>query len=198
MNLNCREKSIVAGEVIPQVPGSHLCSISYEGIERTFYVYIPESYDGNNPIPLLIGIHGGGGVAKNFNKLTGFSDLAQKEGFIAVYPQGLYKQWNAGRDDPQLKSKADDVGFISAMVDKIGDRLNIDKKKVYAAGISNGGFLAYKLACELPHKITAVAAVASNLPDLICESDKSKDIPISVLVMNGTDDPLVKWDGGSV
>jgi polyhydroxybutyrate depolymerase len=126
--------------------------------------------------------------------MTGFDDLADKENFIVVYPDGLNNVWNDGRrGDPRI-SNVDDVHFLENGVQFIEKMLNIDANKVYAAGYSMGGMMAYRLACALPSRFAAVASVASTMPIYlldICDST----VPVPVIVFQGTDDPIVPWMG---
>jgi len=166
-------------------------------LERTYYLHIPASYDGTEPTPLVMALHGGGGSAEKMNKLADrFNDLADQQTFIVAYPQGVDKHWNDGREISG-ETDADDVGFLSALIDHLAAEYNIDTQRVYATGISNGGLMSFRLACDLSDKITAIAPVAINLSEALV-AQCSPTEPISVLVINGTDDPLVPWEGGEI
>ena len=196
--VSCRKGETT--EINSESRGTYESSINYDGRERTFHISIPSSYDGETPVPLVIAIHGGGGLSIFMLRETGFSDLAEEEGFIVLYPQGVDKQWNDGRP---LKTTAyeeniDDVGFISALIDHVSSIFNIDKNCVYATGISNGGFMSFRLAYELSDKIAAVAPVTATLSDALYNEFPPPENPVSILIMNGTDDPLVPWNGGYV
>jgi polyhydroxybutyrate depolymerase len=146
-------------------------------------------------MPLLIALHGGLGTGKDMVKLTlgGFDTLSDEDGLIAVYPDGIDQRWNDGRNEQC--SQADDVSFISALIDELGQAWNIDRSRVYVTGMSNGAQMAMRLARELSDKATAVAVVAYAMP----EKDASAPVaarPISVPVMTGTEDPLIPWQGG--
>jgi polyhydroxybutyrate depolymerase len=174
-------------------------SIIYGGLKRTYSVHISSSYDHSRPTPLVIVLHGGGGSGKGMVKLTGFNAVADKENFIVVYPDGFEKHWTDGRG-VQWQShveNTDDVGFISALIDRLSRELNIDAKKVYVTGISNGGMMSHRLGCELSQKIAAIAPVASNIP-LNQASVWSPSRPMPVLIINGTEDPLERWEGGEI
>lgn len=153
-------------------------------------------------MPLLIVLHGGGGTGEKMEKLTrgGFNTLADREDFIVVYPDGVEKHWNDGREVQSWRShreNIDDVGFISALIDHLSEELNIDKKRVYAVGISNGGMMSQRLACDLTEKITAIGVVASSMSEnlsMVCKPTT----PISVLIISGTEDPLVPFEGGDI
>lgn len=184
--------------------GDHTGSIVWDGLERTYLVHIPPSYDKDKTLPLVIVLHGGGGTGEDQVKLTkgGLNTLADKEGFIVVYPDGFDKHWNDGRSGEETgyrtqEENIDDVGFISSLISYFIKELNIDPKRVYVTGMSNGAMMSYRLACELTEKIAAVAPVAGNMPQnlsLTC----SPSIPISVLAINGVNDPIMPWEGGDI
>jgi polyhydroxybutyrate depolymerase len=128
-------------------------------------------------------------------QLTRFSDIAGR-GFIVVYPDGIGRSWNAGHGVGLAESAGvDDVGFIARLIDLLTHEFNIDQRRIYAAGISNGGMFAYRLACELNNRIAAVASVAGSLPPDIARNCSATG-PISVLHIHGTADRIVPWAGG--
>jgi polyhydroxybutyrate depolymerase len=177
-------------------------SILFAGLERTYRIHIPPSYDKAKPLPLLIALHGGGGTGKAMEKLTlgGFNKISDREGFIVVYPDGIEKHWNDGRENVSYRAhreKVDDVGFISALIDDLAEKRNIDRNRVYVTGISNGAMMSFRLACELSQKITAIAPVAGAMPEnLPSRCSPSRRIP--VLMISNTDDRLVPWEGGDI
>jgi polyhydroxybutyrate depolymerase len=174
-------------------------SILSGGIQRTYNVHIGNSYDKTRPTPLLIVLHGGGGNGQGMIKLTGFNAIADENDFIVVYPDGFEKHWNDGRGiqwEAQTEN-VDDVGFISALINHLSDELNIDTKRVYVTGISNGGMMSHRLGCELSQQIAAIAPVASNIP-VNMASVWAPSRPLPVLIMNGTNDPLERWEGGEI
>jgi polyhydroxybutyrate depolymerase len=174
--------------------------IIHGGKKREFHVHIPASYDGTKPVPLVIVLHGGGGVAEQVEKLTKFSGLADREGFIAAYPQGFNHQWNDGREAAQGRAgrmKIDDAGFMLKMIKEIKTRYRVNPNRIYACGISNGGFMAMRLACELSDSLAAVAVVCAGMTPYLARNRRPASM-ISILIMNGTDDPLVPYNGGYV
>ena len=183
----------------PGADNNYSASIVSGGLERTYSVHVGSSYDPGKPTPLVIVLHGGGGTGKGMVRLTDFNALADRENFIVVYPDGFEKHWNDGRG-VQWQShieNTDDVGFISALIDRLSAELNIDAKRVYVTGISNGGMMSHRLGCELPQKIAAIAPVASNIP-VNQASVWSPSRPVPVLIINGTEDPLERWEGGEI
>ena len=197
-NLNCKQGKTT--ELNSEMRGLSSGSIKHDDLERTFFVYIPSSYDENSQTPMVIAIHGGGGTAYQMPGFTGFNELAEKEGFIVLYPQGIEKQWNDGRP---LKTRAfeeniDDVGFISNLIDHVSKIFNINEKRIYATGISNGGFMSFRLAYFLSDKIAAVAPVTATVSEALYNDFTPLENQISLLIMNGTEDPLVPYEGGEV
>lgn len=176
-------------------------SLTWQGFKRTYIVHLPGHVDKTSLKPLVIALHGGGGNGKGMIRLTNFNRLSDKEGFIVVYPDGIDKHWNDGRKDDETTYKThtehiDDVGFISALIDKLINELNVDKSRVYVCGMSNGAMMSYRLACELTDKIAAIAAVAGNMPkNLECNKNFKN---ISILIISGTDDPLMPFNGGYI
>jgi polyhydroxybutyrate depolymerase len=183
----------------PGTDNDYSASIISGGMERTYSVHVSSSYDPSIPTPLVIVLHGGGGIGKDMVKLTNFNAVADKENFIVVYPDGFEKHWNDGRGI-QWQShveNTDDVGFISVLIDRLSAELNIDTGMVYVTGISNGAMMSHRLGCELSQKIAAISPVASNIPANQA-SVWSPSRPIPVLIINGTEDPLERWEGGEI
>ena len=161
---------------------------------RTYLVHLPPSYEKGKPLPLLLVFHGGGTPAPRMIRYTGMSDLSDRKGFIVVYPQGTNNHWNDGRKSaPQV----DDVAFIRTLIDHLGKTLSIDRRRIYATGISNGGMFTQRLACELSGTIAAIASVAASMPEDFSPQCKPA-APVSVLMIHGTDDPLVPYLGGQL
>ncbi len=175
--------------------GSYTVRQSDQTPERTYRVYIPTSYtDEGDPVAMVIVMHGAGGTGAGTESFTGFDDLAERENFVAVYPDGVNNVWNDGRiGDPRV-GDIDDVRFLDSVVQFMESALHIDPQRVYAAGYSMGGMMAYRLGCELPDRFAAVASVASTMPVYLI-SACTATAPIPVIVFQGTDDPVVPWTG---
>lgn len=167
--------------------------ISVGGTERSYILHVPESLPAGKSVPLVLVFHGGGGHAATMPKFTGFDQQADRAGFIVAYPEGLNTHWS----DTRGLSPADDVGFIRALVAEVERSHSIDPKRVYATGISNGGFFSNRLACDLTDKIAAIASVAATMPETLMPVCKPSR-PISVMFIHGTKDPLVPIEGGAV
>ncbi len=188
-----------------QNPGiNHANSIMYDGLKRTYLLHIPGSTDVNNKKALLIALHGGGGTGKNMVKLTmgGFDKLSDEKGFVVVYPDGLDKHWNDGREYEKPgyrvhRDAIDDSGFISALIDYLTGKMDLDPDRVYITGMSNGAIMAYRLACDLSCKIAAIAPVAGNIPTGYINFCSPAG-QVSVLAINNIEDPLVPFEGGDI
>ncbi len=170
-------------------------SIIINGIERTFHLYIPSIYNDKKNVPLLIVLHGLGGAGKGIEKKTtlgGFDKLAEEKGFIVVYPDGFNRKWTC-----YVRANIDDVKFISRLIDYLRDKYRINKKRIYITGMSNGGVMAFCLACKLSDKISAIATVAASMPENLYKNCQPKR-NVSVLIIHGMDDPIVPWNGGDV
>jgi polyhydroxybutyrate depolymerase len=161
-------------------------SISHDGLERTYRIYVP---DGDGPFPLVIVLHPLRSTGINMERYTRFSKLAQKENFIVVYPNAILNHWNDRAYNP---ISVDDVGFIAALLDHIEVNFPVDAARVYVTGASNGGTMANRLACDLGDRFAAVAPVIAEIPYLV-QLHAAEAQPIPVLMINGTEDPLIRF-----
>lgn len=178
--------------------------IIHDGLKRKFRVFKPSVVNTSFRMPVVIALHGRGSSSMGMVILTrrGFEKLAEREKFIVVYPDGIGMSWNDGRVDEEANDRAfrdeiDDVGFISALIDHMIGKYNADPSRIFVTGISNGAIMAYRLACELSDKITAIAPVDGNIPEMLYPGC-SPSCPVSVLAINNVDDPLVPFDGGEI
>lgn len=200
-------KVLVGINLLPQnaFAGNDLrTSFIYDSLKRTFNIHLPSYYNKSVQVPLLIALHGRGANGASMIVLThkGFNKLADQDGFVIVYPDGIEKNWNDGRMDEEANDRAhreniDDVGFLSALIDTMITDYNVDPKRVYVTGISNGAIMSYRLACEIAHKITAIAPVDGSIPFLLFP-ECSPSGPVSVLAINNVMDPLVPFEGGEI
>jgi len=188
---------------IPENPHTFTRTIIADGLQRSYRIHIPPELPANSTPALLFALHGGGGTGEGMERsltLGGFNTLADQQNCIVVYPDGFEKNWNDGRknvSDPAHQQNIDDVGFFTILIENLSQEFNIDPDRIFVTGISNGAMMSYRLACEIPEKIAAIAPVAGALPiDLL--SSNISDVPISVCVISGTHDPLVPWEGGLV
>lgn len=175
-------------------------TLEHGGRERVYYLHVPPAYSKEKPAALVIALHGGGSTAIAMEKFSRFSELSEKEGFLVAYPDGVARQWNDEREmkgSRAHRENVDDTGFISAMIDAIAKEYSIDAKRVFATGISNGGIFSLTLAARLSGRIAAVGAVTAGMAPKVFETFQPER-PVSVLLMNGTEDPLVPYEGGEL
>lgn len=166
-------------------------------VKREFILHLPKHYDGKTAWPLVMVFHGGGGNSKQMQNYMKMDGIADKEDFITVYPNGINKQWNDGREFKQEITANDDVQFISQLLDTLVKNYAVDTGRVFSTGISNGGFFSIYLSYKLSHRLLAIAPVCASIPERIY-NDFYPDNPVSVLLINGTKDPLVPYEGGLV
>ncbi len=176
--------------------GSYTVRQGENGLQRSYRVYIPTSYDATGAaVPLVLVLHGAGGSGEITESFTGFDALADQQNFVVAYPDGYQNVWNDGRTgDPRISSSIDDVKFLSDVIDFLEYKLHIDAQRVYAAGYSMGGMMSYRLACELEGKLAGVASVASTMPMYLLPNCNQTP-PLPVVVFQGTDDPIIPWVG---
>ena len=174
-------------------------SITHDGIQRNYILYIPEIYDGSSDVPLVLNFHGFGSNATQQMVYGDFRDIADTEGFLLVHPEGTTfignQFWNVGF--PGLSSNIDDVGFTEALIDELATLYAIDLDRVYATGMSNGGFMSFLLACQLSEKIAAVASVTGSMTQDTFD-DCNAQRPTPVLQIHGTEDDVVLYNGNTL
>lgn len=177
--------------------GRHTRAIAWEGEERTYHVHIPASYDRAKPTPVVLALHGASMTGRIMEGFSGLSAKADEAGFIVVYPNGssagrLFQMWNSGSFPGNLgKKRGDDVGCVARMLDDLATVVNVDPKRIYCVGLSNGGMMAYRLAAEMSERVAAVASVAGAM---VCDECKPKR-PVPILHFHGTKDSLVPLEG---
>lgn len=173
-------------------------SIQVGGLTRTYELYVPSELDRSRPVPLVLVLHGAGGTGRRLAPAVKFEALADQKRFIVVYPDGYEKHWNDGRGIPEWTSHikdVDDVGFLSALIDKLIATQNADPHRVYVTGISNGGLMSHRLGCELAGKVAAIAPVVRTFTTKMAEGCRPSR-PIPVLMFFGTADRQVPFEGG--
>jgi polyhydroxybutyrate depolymerase len=179
-------------------PGDYTFAVTQNGRSRNYIVHSPQTA----PIaakPVIINMHGGGGNARNQQSYSGMDVLADREGFLVVYPNGTGRfgdyllTWNAGACcGSAQKDKVDDVGYLRAVVDDLAQRTSIDRNRVYATGLSNGAMMAYRLAAEAPDVVAAIAPVAGAM---VLPSFNPKR-PVPIMHIHSVDDPRALFAGG--
>lgn len=173
--------------------------LEFDGLERRYVLLVPPDLQEDRRYALVVALHGGGGDGERMCHLKGgIQELAADESFFVLCPSGVERHWNDGRAIDRWRAHADDIDdveFIGQLIAITLEAYPIDPQQVFVTGMSNGGKMSLRLACESTHLFRAAAGVIASMPaDLHCEPDES----ISILIMNGTADPLVPWDGGQV
>ena len=166
--------------------------LTVDGTERSYLLHIPPGVDDIQPVPVLLAF-GGDGDAAGMALETGFNDIADQSGFLAVYPQGT-GSWNAGGGccDYAGQNNVDDVAFVREILSDLGTIMHVDAQRVYAVGGSRAAGLAYRLACEMSDTFAAIAAVAGAQFFNPCEPQQ----PVSLIHVHGRVDTIFPFDGG--
>lgn len=166
--------------------------LTAQGRVRTYELFTPTSLAKAAPA-LVIVLHGGRSRGRGMERLTHFSQVAKREGFVVAYPDGVEGQWNDGRGLNQYTAQrdgVDDVAFISALVDDIARRQPIDRSRIYVTGMSNGGLMAHRIACEAPGLVAAIAPVEGVIPERTAQQCPPGGAPTPMLLIKGADAPV--------
>lgn len=180
---------LLASNAIAQVNGT----ILHNNITRDHITYVPAGYVPGTPVPLVFVMHGFTQSAQAIMNATGFNDLADQEGFIVAYPNGVNNGWNTNSPFPG-GSTADDVGYIGALRDTLIAQYSIDTTRIYACGFSAGGYMSHKLGCESPKCFAAIASVSGTINTGAVGACAPQHTP-GVLQIHGTSDFIVSYNG---
>jgi polyhydroxybutyrate depolymerase len=192
--------SVAAETVRTGKPGDFTKTILVAGVTRTYLLHVPPRYSNALGSPAVLLFHGGQGSATTIGGITsttggGFSAFADQKNFIAIYPDSVSGTWDDGR--ATITNRTNDVAFTAALLDAVALEYNIDSKRIFATGISNGGMMTFRLACELSSRLAAVATVAANLPSDI-QAGCNPAQPPPVAMFSGDADPLMPYAGGNI
>jgi polyhydroxybutyrate depolymerase len=166
-------------------------NIMHNGVNRNYRLRLPKDHTIEEKIPLVFNLHGFTSNAVQQELYSGMNAVADVERFAVCYPNGVGNAWNVGW---AFGSTADDVGFISLLIDDLVSKYGFNQNKVYACGMSNGGFMSYKLTCELNNKIAAIASVTGSMvpgATTICTPERL----VPIMEIHGTDDNTVAYNG---
>ncbi|MCH2560672.1 MAG: alpha/beta hydrolase-fold protein [Pseudomonadales bacterium] len=179
-----------------ELENTQFCTLSIGGLMREFYLHLPENYsDQVPPLPVLISLHGGGDYADANMAYSGFRQLADQNSFVTIYPQGaIYEEKNSTGWNTEFEG-VDDITFLESVIDWTIENFNVQPKEFYAAGFSNGAFMAYHMACNLSHKIAAVAPVA-GLMGITTYETCNPIHSMSIIHLHGELDNVIYIDGG--
>ncbi len=173
-------------------------NITFDGVARNFIVYLPSGYNNSGKMPLIFAIHGGSGTPEGMINIANFKTIADRDKVVLVYPEGFQKNWNDGRPTAPNQLGINDVGFFNQMCDYMINNYSVDEKKIYATGISNGGFMSTRLGCELSNRIAAIAVNAATIEATTIAPNCKPNRPVPALYIHGTTDPLVPFLGGQI
>ncbi len=182
--------------------------VEHAGLRRRYLLHVPQQYDGSRPWPVVFMLHGAGGTAEIAARATRLSTLADREGFIAVYPEAIRRDadrparfltnppiWNDGSGRGFAgRQNVDDVGFVRAVLEEVAGQHRVDSQRVFVAGFSNGGSMAFRLGIELADRVAAIAVVAGPLT--IARFVLTRPVPL--IYVAGSADPLNPVAGGVV
>ena len=172
--------------------------LTHEALDRTFRVYVPTSYDPDTPLPVVVLAHGGFGSGAQIESGAKIIEVAEEEGFIAISPDGVLspggiRTWNAGECcGYAMTEDIDDVGFIAAILDRVESNACLDRRRIYATGMSNGAMLTHRLGCDLAHRIRAIGPVGGTDMAATCAPAR----PLPVMHVHGALDDFVPYLGG--
>jgi polyhydroxybutyrate depolymerase len=176
--------------IAPAVAGGD--TIVSGGIARQYEIFRPASQRG--PVPAVVLLHGAGGTGAQLERFTDFDRVAAAAGIVAIYPQGLGRNWNDHRG-LGVQSDADDRKFLLDLIDALAARGVVDSARIYIAGISNGGLMALDMACNHADRLAGIGVVAASLPrDYRCEPSR----PLPIIFFHGTEDHFIPFGGGRI
>lgn len=191
---------LVGGRLRAERAAGDLSKLTVGTLTREYLLHVPKDLPEDMALPLVFVFHGGNGLAFGTMNLTKFNDVADRGQFLVVYPQGIGRSWNDGRVtrvSQAHRDNVDDLGFFDALLAEISKTHRIDPKRVFATGISNGGIFSHFLAANRAEKLAAIAPVVGGIAVPFNEKFKPAR-PVSVLVIQGANDPLVPYGGGKV
>jgi polyhydroxybutyrate depolymerase len=180
-------------------PGDHEIPLRHDGLDRRYLVHVPPE-TGPGALPVIIALHGGGGTAAQYKADIGLDEIADREGFIAVYPDGFglladaIHTWNGGFNccGPAQRRNVDDVGFIRSVVSDLGSKTDIDPARIAVTGHSNGAIMAYRVAAEASDLVSVAVPVAGAM----ALEEFAPAGPVAILHIHSVDDPRALYDGG--
>jgi len=188
--------AILVATTVGLQPGDHRIDLPFAGSQRSYIAHVPPVVSPRATV--VINLHGGGSNAEQQQRFSGMDAVADREHFVVAYPNGTGRGerilvWNAGTCCGGAPAKGiDDVGFIRAVIEDLSKRMSIDRKRVYATGMSNGAMMAYRLAAEAPGLVAAIAPVSGSMVLM----DFHSKHPVPVIHFHSVDDPRALYNGG--
>ena len=173
-------------------------NLTIDGNIRSFVIYIPIGYNNAGKMPLIFAIHGGSGTPEGMFNIANFKTIADRDKVVLVYPAGVQNNWNDGRPTIPNQLGINDVLFFNQLCDYMINNYSVDGAKIYATGISNGGFMSSRLGCELSNRIAAIAVDAATMEAITIAPSCIPGSPVPAIYIHGTTDPLVPFTGGQM
>jgi polyhydroxybutyrate depolymerase len=191
--VSCNSSESENNNPVPNAADTLYCSFEFDGQTRDYIVYLPPGYKPG--LPLVLNLPGYDVTPQEELDYTSMIDVADTANFVIVYPSGVNNRWNSGiSDNPNWPAPdVDDVAFLSALIDTIHAQYSIDLERVYSCGWSNGGFMSFKLACELGDRIAGVASVGGAISTQVDSSCYS----MPIMLFHGTADSIVTYDASN-
>jgi polyhydroxybutyrate depolymerase len=193
---------------MPELPaGRHTIDLTHAGISRPYLLQVPPTTTAAGPrvaaavsgdgagLPLVLEIHGRGIEPVRFDEMTGFGALADEAGFALAMPAALGEIWNDGRDAAPASARPDDVGYLAALIDDVAARVRVDRRRIFAVGMSNGATMAGRLACERADLLAGLAQIAGTAGVAIAGTGRPAR-PVPILNVHGTGDRAAPYEGG--
>ncbi|MEE8519876.1 MAG: PHB depolymerase family esterase [Gemmatimonadota bacterium] len=178
-------------------PGDSRGAFTLDGFDRKYLQHVPPQHDPQQPSPLLIFFHGFQSSGAEFQAITGLDDIADDEGIVVLYPEGVSGSWAAACDCTTADALGvDDVAFVDALIAEVGKSLAVDSKRIYAAGFSQGAQFIHHLACVYADRLAAVASVGATMATVVAQRCQPAR-PLPFTFIQGTDDPSFPWGGAA-
>jgi len=200
VEVKSEETNVVQRAKVPVGDSMHI--VYHEGRERYFLMHVPPGLDTTAPVTVILALHGGGGTPEGMMEMSGFNALADSQNIVVIYPSGsgstqLRLFWNILLSDTYAsENNIDDIGFMNLVLERVGEMINVDPSRMYAAGFSQGGMMCYRLACDagFSAKLAAIGVVGATMtvaPDA-CAAVR----PVPVISFHGQQDPFSNFKGG--
>jgi polyhydroxybutyrate depolymerase len=199
--LSCKKNGAsIPSEIKPpdKISEQKTVNLTINGIDRSFIVYLPIGYNNAGKMPMVFVIHGGSGTPEGMINIANFKPIADRDKVVLVYPSGVQRNWNDGRPTTPNQLGINDVSYFNQVSDHMISNYPVDGTRIYATGISNGGFMSSRLGCELSNRIAAIAVVAATIEANTIAVSCNPSNPVPSMYIHGTVDPLVPFTGGNM
>lgn len=196
--LSCKKSETTAQPPADKPSEQKIINLTVDGNPRSFIVYLPAGYNNAGKMSLIFVIHGGSGTPEGMINIANFKPISDRDKVVLVYPAGIQNNWNDGRPTTPNQLGINDVSFFSQMCDYMINNYSVDGTRIYATGISNGGFMSSRLGCELSSKIAAIAVDAATIEANTIAPTCNPGRAVPSIYIHGTTDPLVPFTGGAM